>query len=92
MSRPAVFCLYNDSYSAIDPDMLKSALLKCAEKLTEGFEIRVHTSPMVPLDAPVYKHPGWLEWRIELDEGYEAGQGTLVALRRAPGAEIEFHS
>lgn len=51
----------------------------------------VYLAARTPVDAPDYKHPGWLEFglRLTLSDG---GFMYLGCLQRRPGEEFEFHS
>lgn len=51
----------------------------------------IYVQPRVPLDAPDYKHPGWLEYIVRFT--YETGGGLTVGLiQRRPGEAFESHS
>lgn len=51
----------------------------------------IFVQPRVPLDAPDYKHPGWLEYILKLT--YDtACTMTIGMIQRRPGEPFEFHS
>jgi hypothetical protein len=51
----------------------------------------IFVQPRVPLDAPDYKYPGWLEYGVLMK--YETGGQLYVAvIQRRPGESYETHS
>lgn len=75
----------------LDPQMQDKAMLLCSRHLHAAHTIDVYPQERVPMDAPAYKNPGWLEWLVRVH--YRSG-GTLTIgiIQRTPGAEFECHS
>lgn len=79
-----------DDDNCVETDHLNA----CLKRITWNANVslaKIFVSPRVPLDAPEYKHPGWLEYLISIT--YTNGSAiTIGAIQRKPGAPIEFHS
>lgn len=79
----------------IDSELAESeALSKALERIGHHQHVssaKVFVQPRVPLDAPEWKHPGWLEYilRITYDT---ACSMTIGMIQRRPGEPYEFHS
>ena len=72
-------------------DELLAAAVKTALRHQHVIYAEIFVQERVPLDAPDWKHPGWIEYITRID--YEPGGSmTLGILQRKPGAEIECHS
>jgi hypothetical protein len=75
----------------LDPDATNKAMLLCARHLDTAKMIDIYPQEMVPLDAPAWKNPGWLEWIVRVH--YRTGGTITIGLiRRQPGADFECHS
>lgn len=46
----------------------------------------------VPMEAPEYKHPGWVEYDVAIWRVEGSIPMRLGVIQRTPGAEIEVHS
>lgn len=75
----------------LDPQMQDKVMLLCSRHLSESKLIDVYPQERVPMDAPAWKHPGWLEWTVRVH--YRSGGAiTIGVIQRQPGAEFECHS
>lgn len=74
-----------------EPEAISRALLKANQYVQTASTIKIYCSTRVPADAPAYKHPGWLEYGIQID--FENGSKLFVAMiQRTIDSEFEFHS
>lgn len=64
------------------------------ERMDNGrlYQVDIFMQPRIPLDAPEYKHPGWLEWLLVYRWEGSDSKLTVGMIQRQPGAEFEFHS
>lgn len=75
----------------LDQDMLNAVLGRVALHVPQALIIEIYPQERVPEDAPAYKHPGWLEWIVNIR--YRTGSRlTFGCIQRTKGAEFEFHS
>lgn len=85
----------NTVIEIIDSHLAESEALSQALQRVANFQhlssAKVFVQPRVPLDAPEYKSPGWLEYvlRLVFDSGSVM---TIGMIQRRPGAKFEFHS
>lgn len=74
-----------------EADAVARALVKANQYLPTANTIRILCAPRVPADAPAYKHPGWLEYPIQIR--FDNGSKLFLAMiQRTIDAEFEFHS
>lgn len=74
---------------AEDEALAKALVL--AQRHQHVERVDVYVEQRVPLDAPVWRNPGWLEYGVNFK--YETGGGMYVGLiQRTPGAPFECHS
>lgn len=52
---------------------------------------KIFIMPRIPVDAPDYKHPGWLEMGV-LFTYSTGGQMYVAIIQRKPGEPYECHS
>lgn len=72
-----------------EPEILTAALQRC--KWWDNVKaIKIFINPRVPLDAPEYNNPGWIEYGISVE--WETSKLFIGCLQRKPGEQIEFHS
>lgn len=66
-------------------------VLSRALQFERAFHCTVWPKERVPLDAPEYKHPGWLEYGLQVffEDNSEMWIGCI---QRRPGEPVEFHS
>lgn len=54
-------------------------------------KVEIFVNSRVPVDAPDWKYPGWLEYGLKFE--YDTGGTMYVAMiQRKRGASYEFHS
>lgn len=79
----------------ISPELAESeALEKALARIAYHRNVEratVFVNPRVPLDAPEWKQPGWLEYLIKFKYS-EGGSMTVAMIQRKPGGRYEFHS
>jgi len=75
----------------LDQQMLEAVLARVAQHVKCAKLIDIYPQERVPADAPAYKHPGWLEWIINI-RYHTDFRLTMGCIQRAPKAEYEFHS
>jgi len=74
-----------------EPEAIGRALLKANQYVPTANLIRIHCALRVAADAPAYKHPGWLEYGIQIH--FDNGSSLFVAMiQRTIDSEFEFHS
>jgi hypothetical protein len=73
-----------------EPEML-SAVVQRALNFEHADKCTIWTEKRVPLDAPDYKAPGWLEYGLKI-EFTDGGRIFIGCIQRKPGEAIEFHS
>lgn len=83
--------LWNELGLDLDLGMLEVVMKRCARHALEAAEINIYPQERIPLDAPDWKHPGYLEWvlRVKYRSGSEM---TVGCIQRKPGDIYEFHS
>lgn len=73
-----------------DPKMLESVMAR-ALHFERATTCNIYVADRVPLDAPEYSHPGWLEYALNVV--FEDGGNLWIGcIQRKPGEPIEFHS
>lgn len=91
MSHNCQINIWNEHDWELDYGMLYAVMARMVRHVPNTSAIDVYPQERVPLDAPAYKHPGWLEWIVRLK--YHSGvEMTIGCIQRQPGAEFEFHS
>ena len=79
------------SGSRPDDGMMKACFSKVVDHQGSLIEAIIVCDDRVPDDAPDYKHPGWLEFSLQMK--YEGGHNLYMgAIQRTKDANIEFHS
>lgn len=74
-----------------EAEAVAAALKKANQYVPTANKIRILCSPRVAADAPLYKHPGWLEYSIQVC--FENGSKFYLGMiQRQVDAEFEFHS
>ena len=72
-------------------DHLQATLARAMRFAHEADSAKIVCQPRVPLDAPAYQHPGWLEYTLEML--FQSGcRLTMGVIQRKPGEPVEFHS
>jgi hypothetical protein len=76
----------------IEPKMLSKVLGHCALYMTTHpvIQISVGITERVPSNAPMHRHPGWLEYSIVINT--PNSMVYVAAVQRKPTTEVEFHS
>jgi hypothetical protein len=84
--------LINPLGFVIEPKMLSKVLGHCALFMTTHpvIEIGVGITERVPSNAPMHRHPGWLEYSIVVRT--PNSMLYVAAVQRKPTTEVEFHS
>lgn len=86
-----VISLHNVQGWTLDSTMLGAVMKRVAGLAPACNVIDIYPQERSPLDAPAWKHPGYLEWTMRLH--YHGGLWiTMGCIQREPGAEIEFHT
>lgn len=85
----------NTVIEIIDAELAESEALSMAlERIGRHQHLasaKIFVQPRVPLDAPEWKSPGWLEYILRLT--YESAHTiTIGMIQRRPGGKFEFHS
>ena len=75
----------------LDAGMLEAVLKRVALHVPQAKVIDVYPQERVPADAPLYKHPGWLEWIVNITY-HTTSKLTFACIQRGVDAEYEFHS
>ena len=93
VNRDRTVKILNGAGFAVDHTMLAACLKKAAYYLCqEGcYEVLLVVGERVPQNAPSYKHPGWIEWQMNISFADNTGL-LLVCVQRKPHLEVEFHS
>ena len=74
-----------------EAEAVARALTKANQYVPTANLIQIFCAPRVAADAPAYKHPGWLEYGIQVrfDNGSKL---YLAMIQRNIDSEFEFHS
>lgn len=75
---------------AAEKDALFAAIEKC-QQYDNADAFTIICQDRVPADAPPYKHPGWLEYRIVINWG-DGHSLCIGMIQRNIDEQFEFHS
>jgi hypothetical protein len=84
--------LWNEHGWDLDPEMLAFVMGRVvARHAPQAHTVDVYPQERIPLDAPNWKSPGWLEWIVRV---LYVGGGSLTigCIQRGPGLEFESHT
>lgn len=73
-----------------EPEMLSKCLERCCWWIKDAAAITIFINKRVPIDAPEYNSPGWLEYIMQIQ--FNGWKMTVGAIQRKPGMNVEFHS
>lgn len=92
MSRNCQINVWNELDWELDEGMMAFVMSRVvARHAAQAKLIDIYPMERIPADAPVYQHPGWLEWIVNIK--YINGGGmTIGCIQRSVGAEYESHS
>lgn len=83
--------IWNVQGWALDQLMLEAVLCRVSRHVHAAKIVEIYPQERVPMDAPLYKNPGYLEWIINIT--YHTGiKLTIGAIQRSPKHQVEFHS
>ena len=91
MSKNCTINIWNEHDWELDEGMMFAVLQRLSWHVQQAATIDVYPQLRIPADAPEWKSPGWLEWRINI-RYHSGGRLTIGALQRSIGAGFEFHS
>ena len=69
-----------------------SAVLAHALRFANAESCVIYVNKRVPLDAPDYRNPGWLEYGLSVSHKGVEHPLYIGCIQRRPGEEFEFHS
>lgn len=85
--------IQNDEKCLVETKMLAACMAKAAQYLTEQSCIGVDlfVTARVPMDAPSYRHPGWLEYVMVVK--FDGNSNLeMHCVQRKPHLDVEFHT
>jgi hypothetical protein len=91
VSKNCQITIWNEHDWELDDGMMFAVLQRLTHHVQQAEMIDVYPQERIPVDAPAWKSPGWLEWILRIK--YRGGGGlTIGAIQRTVGAGYEFHS
>ena len=69
-----------------------SAVITQALRFQNAVSCTIYVSERVPLDAPDYRNPGWLEYGLAVAHMGVEHPLYIGCIQRKPGEPVEFHS
>lgn len=83
--------LHNVQGWMLDAEMRLAVMKRMSMEMDVCKVIDIYPQERSPLDAPAWKHPGYLEWIVRLH--YHSGRWiTMGCIQRQPGEQVEFHT
>lgn len=75
----------------LDQEMLDAVMGRIARHIPQAKLIDIYPQERVPADAPAFKHPGWLEWIVNI-RYHTDSRLTIGCIQREMFGGFEFHS
>lgn len=90
--KTCIITLWNSQGIELDRGMLHAVMAKAAHGADIASSIDIYPLERVPATAPLYRHPGQLEWLMRVKYRGACGGFTVGCLQRSPTALVEFYT